>query len=183
MYNIENKGDLVYIYSYRQNKIIYSGKESSLPYYLSSKWNYLYWDGIAYSGFFDDYNRGEYIAYDNFDRIYNLNNYKQQSLIIFKQRKKQVANKKHSYWVKNKKYKGIYRKTPVEGIRKWRGGPSHKQPRTKHIYMMYDNPEYQEFNRGSKKLVPSWWDDKFRHVDKCWKSQRKARHQWKEKKE
>ena len=67
----------------------------------------------------------------------------------------------------------------MEGIRKWRGGPAVKPRKSKHIKMMYDNPEYKGFNRGSKKEIPGgWWDDLDRSVEKNWKSQRK--HQWKE---
>lgn len=33
--------------------------------------------------------------------------------------------------------------------------------------MMYDNPEYKGFNRGSKKEIPSgWWDDWDRCIKK-----------------
>lgn len=186
MYNIINNSDIIYVYSYRQQKIIFQGIEKNLIYFLANTWRKSYSifeDESYYSFFFNAYNEGDYIAYDGLYRLYNLNNYKQQSYVIYQQKNKRRDEKKHYYWVKNKKYKGIYRQTPVEGLKKWRGGPSHRQPHTKHIHAMYDNPEYKEFNRGSKKLVPSWWDDKFRHVDKCWKSQRKARHQWKEKKE
>jgi hypothetical protein len=76
-------------------------------------------------------------------------------------------------------YKGTFRRTSVEGIRKWRGGPAVKPRKSKHIKMMYDNPEYKGFNRRSKKEITSgWWDDWDRCIEKNWKSQRK--HQWKE---
>ena len=45
---------------------------------------------------------------------------------------------------------------------------------------MYANPEYKDFNRGSRKDYPiGWWDDWYRSRERNWKSQR--RHQWKEK--
>lgn len=186
MYNIINESDIIYVYSYRRQRFIFSGVEKDLIKFLATTWrkSYSIFDEKSYySSFLEDYNEGYYIAYDNMYRLYNLNNYKHQSYVMFQQNFHQQVETKNSYCVKNKKYTGIYRQTPVEGIHKTRGGPSRKKPRTKHIFMMYDNPEYKEFNRGSKKLVPSWWDDSFRHVDKCWKSQRKARHQWKEKEE
>ena len=30
---------------------------------------------------------------------------------------------------------------------------------------MYDNPEYKEYNRGTKKIIPKWLDDRFRHIE------------------
>lgn len=76
----------------------------------------------------------------------------------------------------------VYRKTPVPYTRKIRGGRRYgSSPRTKHIFMMYDNPEYKEFNRGSPKLIPKWWDDKARCYQRSWKEQSKCRHQWEKK--
>lgn len=76
----------------------------------------------------------------------------------------------------------VYRKTPVPYTRKIRGGHRYgSSPRTKHIFMMYDNPEYKEFNRGSPKLIPKWWDDKARCYQRSWKEQSKCRHQWEKK--
>ena len=76
----------------------------------------------------------------------------------------------------------VYRKTPVPYTRKIRGGCRYgSSPRTKHIFMMYDNPEYKEFNRGSPKVVPKWWDDKIRCYQRSWKEQSKCRRQWERK--
>lgn len=70
--------------------------------------------------------------------------------------------------------------SPSLGIRKRRGGP-HVHPRKiKHIAVMYSNPEFKEFNRGSRNDYPDgWWDNWYRVRERNWKSQRC--HQWKEK--
>lgn len=71
-----------------------------------------------------------------------------------------------------------YRKDPVPYTRKWRGGPYQSPPHTTRINRMYGNPDYKYFNRGSKRDIPQWWDDKSRCVQRSWKAQSKARHQW-----
>lgn len=85
----------------------------------------------------------------------------------------------YSYKRKNKIYIGSFRRTPVVGIHKLRGGPHIRPRKIKQIKTMYANPEYKEFNRGSKKEYPlGWWDDWYRCTEKNWKSQGKYRHQW-----
>ncbi len=75
----------------------------------------------------------------------------------------------------------IYRKTPVPYTKKIRGGPRWSPPHTAGIIRMYKNPEYKDFNRGSIKEIPTWWDERDRRVQKNWKEQRKVRHQWERK--
>jgi len=76
-------------------------------------------------------------------------------------------------------YYGVFRETSVPHTGRYRGGPSIRPRKIKHIVAMYGNPEYKEFNRGSHKELPDgWWDDWTRSVERNWKSQRKVRHQW-----
>ena len=51
-------------------------------------------------------------------------------------------------------------------------------PRTKQIKTVFANPEMKEFNRSGIKMVPKWWDDCPRVLQRSWKVQSKARHQW-----
>lgn len=74
-----------------------------------------------------------------------------------------------------------YRKDPVPYTRKIKGGPRWSSPHTVKIKKLYSIPEYKCFNRGSIKKLPSWWDDRSRDIQKCWKKQRKVRHQWQKK--
>lgn len=78
----------------------------------------------------------------------------------------------------NFKPQSKYRQEPVPYTSKHRGGSWWRKPRTKHIFLIYDDPEHKEFNRGTKKIVPSYWDDKIRRPQRSWKEQSKARHQW-----
>lgn len=79
-------------------------------------------------------------------------------------------------FLKDKKY--TFRKDPVPHTKKIRGGPKYPPPHTAKIFRMYANPEFKGFNRKTKKCIPSWWDDRNRIVQKSWKEQSKARHQW-----
>lgn len=136
-----------------------------------------------------------YIIYDNYNRIINVHNFEQEALKRFNflrnnkkedfpwnfgtrfldniGKKKKKYNKYHDY---SDNYK--YRKGPVPYTHKYCGGPHQRGPRTAKIVRMYGNPEYKEFNRGSVTMVPTWWDDRRRTVQRSWKSQSKFRHQW-----
>lgn len=74
-----------------------------------------------------------------------------------------------------------YRKDPVPHIHKFRGGPNWSPPHTRKITRIYKNPEYKQFNRGTLKEIPQWWDDRSRDVQRSWKEQSKVRHQWERK--
>lgn len=136
-----------------------------------------------------------YIIYDNYNRIINVHNFEQEALKRFNflrnnkkedfpwnfgtrfldniGKKKKKYNKYHDY---SDNYE--YRKSPVPYTHKYCGGPHQRGPRTAKIIRMYKNPEYKEFNRGSVTMIPTWWDDKRRTVQRSWKSQSKFRHQW-----
>lgn len=192
MYHIENKSDIFveyYVDSFHQNyKIERIGNEKDLIVYLANGFfkPFDYYD-------YDNRSKYDYMGYknirfaqsyfDGYGRNINGHAYKEDAWTYYCQyiRGKDALDKRDSsYWRKNKKYKGIFRKTPVEGIHKWRGGPSVRPPRNKHLKAMYANPEYKEFNRGNHKEIPyGWWDDRPRGKEKSWKSQSKKRHQWK----
>lgn len=91
----------------------------------------------------------------------------------------QVKSDKSIYWKSEKYYKGRFRREPVEGIHKprgWKNGRN-RGPRLRQVVAMYKDPEQKPFNRGCRFEFP-WWDDCFREPQKCWKEQRKVRHQW-----
>lgn len=134
-----------------------------------------------------------YQIFDNFGRIINVADLANDSFTIYQKWKETwtFPSYIHSdYWLRDKKvskkyYYGRasrhfkYRQEPVPYTRKaWRGGSFGRAPHTKHIFLMYDNPEYKEFNRGSSCMVPSYWDDRIRCPQRSWKEQSKARHQW-----
>lgn len=141
-------------------------------------------------------NNKRYILYDNYDRIININDFVSKAfnfyLMLEKNGKassycfdfwwrwKRVHQKTHyassKYLQKANNYR--FRKDPVPYTRKMRGGPRQSPPHTAKIMRMYANPEYKDFNRGSPHGIPSWWDDRYREVQKSWKEQTKAKRQW-----
>lgn len=185
MYQIENKSDIFVEHCIgfcRTNKIDRIGTEQNLIVYLANGFrhfsNYLGWD--------EGYNNSRFAEhfFDGYGRDINGYAYKKDAWKYYCQYircKDNEVKKNYFYWSKSKTYKGIFRRTPVEGIHKIRGGPSTRPRRIKQIKAMYANPEYKEFNRGSHKEVPDgWWEDWYRCKEKNWKSQSKRRHQWKE---
>lgn len=137
-----------------------------------------------------------YVLYDNYDRIINIHDFSDDAFKLwqvwvksgeitsytasnFWWRWQHTRCKKHKYAYlmrMNNSYR--YRHDPVPRLRKWRGGPSQHSPHTAKIMRMYANPEYKEFNRGSHKIIPQWWDDRWRDPQRSWKEQSKAKHQW-----
>ena len=125
--------------------------------------------------------RMEYKYYDGYNRNIDPHIYYKTAHLLWVEKYKNLPEE---YWLnkrdRQKTYKGEFRKKPVEGIRKRRGGPYRRPRRLRGIAAMYANPEYKDFNRGSRKDYPEgWWDDWYRSRERNWKSQR--RHQWKEK--
>ena len=125
--------------------------------------------------------RMEYQYYDGYNRIIDPHIYYKTAHLLWVEKYKNLPEED---WLnkrdRQKTYKGEFRKEPVEGIRKRRGGPYCHPRRLRGIAAMYANPEYKDFNRGSRKDYPEgWWDDWYRSRERNWKSQR--RHQWKEK--
>lgn len=188
MYQIENKSDIFvehYVgWNHRTCRIDRIGTEKNLIMYLANGFKFLdYYDEYDYS--YIGYSNSRFIEhfFDGYGRDINGYAYKKDAWTYYCQYirgKEDTGKKDYSYWRKNKIYKGIFRRTPVEGISKWRGGPSVRPRHIKHLKAMYANPEYKEFNRGSHKEVPNgWWDDWYRCREKNWKSQSKRRHQWK----
>ena len=142
-----------------------------------------------------------YILFDNFGRIINIHDFESDALKLYEKWKADGTiekyiwenirwRSKYRYKIHNlKKYEYLkkreimfeYRKDPVPFVHKWRGGSSHSGPGTARIIRMFANPDYKEFNRGSRHGIPHWWDDRSRCIQKSWKEQSKARHQWERK--
>jgi hypothetical protein len=79
----------------------------------------------------------------------------------------------------NMRHPPKYRQEPVPYTKKrYRGGPDYHAPKTFHIFRMFADPEQRPFCRGTTKMIPSWWDDSYRHNQRSWKEQSKSRHQW-----
>lgn len=190
MYIIENKSDIWVTYNqlqegYYNSKIILKkiGNENDLIKFLAEGFSYfiINWDDnnnkpiymiknkrLAYL-YFDGYNR-KYCSYTYYnDALEYFNLYLKNNNTFYK--------RKYYKWRNIYRYK--YRNGPVEHIHKRRGGPCIKSRHIKQIKKMYLDPEQKSFNRGSINDLPlGWWDDWDRSVERNWKSQSKAKHQW-----
>ena len=118
-----------------------------------------------------------YQIFDNYGRIIQPRDYEQLSFNYWRYSTGQKLYHRYN-WHRNIHY--TFRRGPVPYIHKWRGGPSQRMQKTKHILLLYDDPFYKkEFSRGSRNMIPQCWDDKFKERDiKNWKHQSKCRHQW-----
>lgn len=126
------------------------------------------------------YNRRyDYSYYDNYNRVINPRWYEDDAWEYYQNF---IMGKEYQYmWEKNNKYHTPSRGKTIPYTRKIRGGPNVRPRKHKHFALIYDNPEYRGFNRGSRSEFPQgWWDDFYRHTEKNWKRQSKRRHQWKE---
>lgn len=192
MHNVYNPSNVFYLYNIREERMSLIGNEKELIDFIARAYkSWFDWGSSSddHNTYLDDFacSQGDVTAttmwqfFDGFDRCINPKNYEKQAhaLWVKKYKNKQVKHD-YRYWHRNKTYKGVFRETPVEGIHKWRGGPSVKKPlHMAHIWRMWANPEYEGFNRGW--CPDKWYEGRPRCLEKNWKSQRK--HQWKEKKE
>ena len=127
--------------------------------------------------------RFKYKYIDGYGRIIDPYIYKKDAWLYYCKYLKNSASNgcNHKKRVKNRPYSGEFRRTPVPGTGKCKGGPYSKRPRTKRIAAMYGNPEFKKYNRGCKQNYSCFncWESPHRCNERNWKSQRK--HQWKEK--
>lgn len=177
MYKINNEW-IIYVGHWNHYKYIVERlhSEKELIEYLA--------DGYHFIGLLDDSknkkdnycnSRYDYSYYDNYGRVINPNAYEYDAWKYFVGKGHKCIQKK------NNKYHTPIRGKSIPYIHKVCGGPKVRPRKLKHIALMYDNPEYSEFNRGSRSDYPAgWWDDFHRHIEKNWKRQSKRRHQWKE---
>lgn len=188
MYNVYNASDVFYLWNIKHQQLSLIGDEKDLIQLLAKcyekKW---YWDNELTNSILDDFgcNINEvgksYQIFDGMNRCINPKIYEQEAYDLYlKYYKKSKERQDYRIWsIENKTYKCEFRREPVEGLIKRRGGPGCRIRKTARIRKMYLNPEYKDFNRGSYKEIPQWWDDhKFRCRQRSWKSHRK--HQWKE---
>lgn len=182
MYTIEKPKDEIYCYDF--NKLTFrliikciAKNEKELIMYLAKGFYRDSW------GFLKN-KRMENQYYDGYGRQIDPHIYYNSAHLLWVEKYKnlppETTEQIWKKWKKNKTYRGEFRREPVEGIRKRRGGQHVRPRKIKHIAAMYSNPEFKEFNRGSRNDYPDgWWDDWYRVRERNWKSQR--RHQWKEK--
>ena len=165
---------------------VVGNSEKDLIRYIANGFHFSFWSELEKLSDekIENYNENNRLNYEYFDsegRRIDPYPCKKDAFEYYLKKIKNKDNSVKNHWQKNKTYKGIYRQTPVEGIRKQRGGPSVRPRKIRHIALMYSNLEYKSFNRGSRSDYPEgWWDDFDRHVEKSWKRQSKRRHQWKE---
>lgn len=186
MHNIYNPSEVFYLLHIRDQKMSLIGDEKDLidliakQYYLDWLWGSELKNSILDSyGCNTNETDKEYQIFDGMDRCINPRIYEKEARMLYL--KKYKGKPKYRFHKYVRKYRGEFRREPVEGIHKWRGGPSFKGRKVTHLKRMYANPEYKDFNRGSRSEVPDWWDDcKYRCIQRSWKSHRK--HQWKEEK-
>lgn len=78
-------------------------------------------------------------------------------------------------------YEGAkFRQEPVPYIRKHRRYKFYRRIKTTNELRQNAATEIQEYVRPSRTRfnLPDSWDEVSRHIDNCWKSQRKCRKQW-----
>lgn len=188
MYKIENKSD-IFVEHYTGWKKVYTieriGNEEDLIAYLANGFK-----PSVFGSDFDDVCRfNSYFEkhyFDGYGRDITATAYKTDAWVyycLYIRNNDNVDKNEYSYWWKKHNYHNVFRQDPVPHTgKRLRGGPPVRPRRIRHIKAMYGNPEYKEFNRGTKKEVPDgWWDDWYRHNEKNWKFQSKRRHQWKPK--
>lgn len=190
MHNVYNLGEIFYLWDIDKQEISLIGNEKDLIVFLAKNFRRNYWSNQSISNtYFNDIafckkdsyeHNARWQFFDGFDRIIDIRIYKDRAFALYEKELKIKGSRRKSYWIKNYKYKGFFRKDPVEGIHK-RKGSCVKPRRIKAAIATYFNPEHKDFNRGSKKNYPDWYDDFFRHIERSWKRQSKRRHQWKEK--
>ena len=195
-------------YLFHNNECMYLGDKEDLIEYLVAHWRRSYilladklhsgvfegaykWHNVVFENYSMEMgDSSKYVITDGLHRIINIDNYYEQTFRLAKEYLEEICkvareekDKDNSFtYPKNHSKYGIYRCTPVPNTRKYRGGPSQKVRKTARIYKLYADPEQKEYNRGSCRGIPSWWDDfSFRRPQKSWKEQSKRSHQWKEK--
>lgn len=205
MYNIYNKSESIFLWDAVKGKEYFIGNEKDLITFIAKAyrrtWVFdtqeanIYLDDFYCNnnealsvssftwGYCNYYSTKRYTFYDGENRTINPKDYEYEAHKLYIEKyKKENKLDRYSYgWWRNNQtiYKGTFRRTPVEGIHNYNKGRHVKPRRIKTLQLMYDNPEFKEFNRGSHKDVPDgWWDDWYRHTERNWKSQRKT--QWKE---
>ena len=189
MYNIYNPSEVFYLWDVKRQQLSLIGNEKDLIRFLArhyrKKW-YL-WDYELGNDILDNFGcninevNKDWQIFDGMNRCINPKIYDREAYDLYlKYYKKPKEREDYRTWsIKNKTYKGEFRREPVERLIRRHGGPSCRNRKVSRLKRMYSNPEYKEFNRGSHKDIPMWWDDqKFRCRQKSWKSHRK--HQWKE---
>lgn len=186
MYNIENKSFiLTYEYNYWRHtyKVVTLKNEKELISYLANGYRPydFVWKDISLNPLWWKNNRLEQEYITGYGKIINPCAYKDDAWIYFCEHLYNQVKTRKKYSVKNKIYKGTFRKDAIKYTGKRRGGPFVRPRKLKHIVSIYGNPEYKEFNRGSRSdYSDGWWDDWSRCREKNWKSQSKRKHQWKE---
>lgn len=178
MYNIEKPKEEIYCYSFNKFYMhltiqCIAKNEKEFIGYLARGFRKDVWGFLVNDRMKDQY-------YDGYGRQIDPHIYYNSAHLLWVEKYKNLPSETIEQtlkkWKKNKTYCGEFRKEPVEGIRKRRGGPYARPRKIKHIAAMYSNPEFKEFNRGSRNDYPDGW---YRVRERNWKSQR--RHQWKEK--
>lgn len=183
MYQIDNPQEF-YVYWYggfNASKPMYAilENEKELIKFIAQGYVETY-DSLTLYHSIDRNRRFDYMYTDGYNRNIEPRTYKSEAWEYYRKFLKSQDKPRQYIWWKNKTYKGEFRREPVEGIHKpkgWRCGRN-RGPRMKQIVAMYHDPEQKEFNRGNTFWFP-WWDDVYRVPQKCWKEQRKTRHQWK----
>lgn len=185
MHQIENKSD-IFVEHYIGWQKVYTidriGNEQDLIVYLAMGFKEPsigldYDDMCRYNHHFEKH------YFDGYGRDITATTYKRDAwryYCLHIRGKENMDKSGKSYWWKKYNYHSVFRQTPIPHTGKKKGGSSSRSPRIKHIFSMYNNPEYSGFNRGSKK-------EKFEELlyngnykrERNWKAQSKRSHQWK----
>lgn len=179
------------------NIINYSGKDSyykAEPYQTVNGWrSYNYIKSIR-----------PYMIVDSYDRSINAGEFIRR-YVKFKaeqDRRRQIIDSwyeaykpeykgwYHSFWSKERMYEASKRKekenfyipdrgTPVPHVHGFRCRKYYRRPKLKNKMLSNIDYETGEYYKSSYRPVNMpVWDDRARHIDKCWKSQKKCKKQW-----
>lgn len=122
-----------------------------------------------------------YIIYDGFGRIVNPSDMAVDiELEILHEKAWYDAGGLRKRWYGWRPYPVfVYRRGPVPGIHKYKGGGFGRSEKTWfHNYRMDHIPEYREFVRFRARVPDTWDSEPLVEITKSWKRQAKCRHQW-----
>lgn len=194
MYNVYNASEVFYLYDIQNKKVSLIGKEKDFVDFLAKgyKGGYYCYDiwmpdeKYTFNTYFETFSCSpneidEFTKWQFFDgigRCINPKLYEKEAYRLYLSKYKGKVKYNSKKWYKNKVYKGIFRRTPVERTGKnWFHYSGYRNVRYKHKIADFLIPEYRNYKRGD--YVGGWdYAESRRHTEKSWKSQGKRRHQW-----
>jgi hypothetical protein len=201
--NTYDLSDVIYMYDYRNNATSLVGNHEDLIKLIAKGYRRSEGLNTAINTILDNntciwndlgklqgmnYETKNYIFYDGYNRVINVNNYEAEAKEYIKKNMGGYIRELSFYDVLfregrwNRRYKRrnvntyTFRYDPVPFTHCHKGGRYMAAPRVKSWKKLYLDPEYRPYTRGSLDDIPTWWDDKVRRNERNWKSQRKTQY-------